>query len=61
MEGGFQIRYFEGGADGFTDLVGYKRKGGVKDDCSVFQLGHWKGVDGIDWNGKAVGGRIWGR
>lgn len=55
---GFQIWYFEGRADRFTDPVGCKGKEGVKEDSSVFQLGNWRGVDGTDWNGKAVGGRI---
>lgn len=38
--------------------MGCERKEGVKEDSSVFQLGNWKGVDVLDWNGKAVGGRI---
>lgn len=45
---------------GLLSLVTWNRKKGVKEDSRVFQLGNWKGVDGINGNGEGCGWGMFG-
>lgn len=45
---------------GLLTLVTCKRKKGIKEDSKVFQLGNWKGVDGIHGNGEGCGRGMFG-